>query len=63
MDSFKTLIARTKDKLQRDAYHRISNLKEEFSFIPSRTRRFLSTDGEPKGGVKPVKGRFSKKQY
>ncbi|MGN8724898.1 hypothetical protein [Segatella copri] len=26
-DSFKTLIARTKDELQRDAYHRIPNLK------------------------------------
>lgn len=31
-DSFKTLIARTKDELQRDAYHRIPNLKEGLSY-------------------------------
>ena len=31
-DSFKTLIARTKDELQRDAYHRIPNLKEGVSY-------------------------------
>lgn len=31
-DSFKTLIARTKDELQRDAYHRIPNLKERLSY-------------------------------
>ena len=29
---FKTLIARTKDELQRDAYHRIPNLKEGLSY-------------------------------
>lgn len=32
IDSFKTLIARTKEKLQRDAYYRIPNLKEELSY-------------------------------
>lgn len=31
-DSFKTLIARTKDELQRDVYHRIPNLKEGLSY-------------------------------
>ena len=31
-DSFKTLIVRTKDELQRDAYHRIPNLKEGLSY-------------------------------
>lgn len=31
-DSFKTLLVRTKDELQRDAYHRIPNLKEGLSF-------------------------------
>ena len=31
-DSFKTLIARTKDELQRDAYHRIPNLKDGLSY-------------------------------
>lgn len=31
-DSFKTLIARTKDELQRDAYHRIPNMKEGLSY-------------------------------
>lgn len=31
-DSFKTLIAKTKDELQRDAYHRIPNLKEGLSY-------------------------------
>lgn len=31
-DSFKTLLVRTKDELQRDAYHRIPNLKEELSY-------------------------------
>ena len=31
-DSFKTLIARTKDELQRDTYHRIPNLKEGLSY-------------------------------
>lgn len=31
-DSFKTLIARTKDELQRDAYHRTPNLKEGLSY-------------------------------
>ncbi len=31
-DSFKTLLVRTKDELQRDAYHRIPNLKEGLSY-------------------------------
>lgn len=31
-DSFKTLLVRTKDDLQRDAYHRIPNLKEGLSY-------------------------------
>lgn len=31
-DSFKTLLIRTKDELQRDAYHRIPNLKEGLSY-------------------------------
>ena len=31
-DSFKTWIARTKDELQRDAYHRIPNMKEGLSY-------------------------------
>lgn len=31
-DRFKTLIARTKDELQRDVYHRIPNLKEGLSY-------------------------------
>ena len=31
-DSFNTLIARTKDEFQRDAYHRIPNLKEGLSY-------------------------------
>ena len=31
-DSFKTLLVRTKDELQRDAYHRIPNLKDGLSY-------------------------------
>ena len=31
-DSFKMLLVRTKDELQRDAYHRIPNLKEGLSY-------------------------------
>lgn len=31
-DSFKTLLVRTKDELQRDTYHRIPNLKEGLSY-------------------------------
>lgn len=31
-DCFKTLLVRTKDELQRDAYHRIPNLKEGLSY-------------------------------
>ena len=31
-DSFKTLLVRTKDELQRDAYDRIRNLKEGLSY-------------------------------
>ena len=32
-DSVKTLIVRTKDELQRDAYHGIPNLKEGLSYV------------------------------
>ena len=40
-DSFKTLIARTKDEHQRDAYHRIPNLKEGLSYDNACSLRWI----------------------